>query len=95
MTRIRRLVLDVLKPYEPELPEFARRVADGDSTVALTASLLETDRKVQNVKLSLEGEDLDVDAIEARIERLGASVHSIDEVACGDYVVAERRTPQD
>lgn len=95
MSPIRRLVLDVLKPYEPELPEFTRRVSEVDSVDALTASLLETDRKVQNVKLSLEGGDIDVAAVETQIEALGGSVHSIDEVACGEYVVAERQTPQD
>ena len=95
MSQIRRLVLDVLKPYEPELPEFTRRVAETESVEALTTSLLETDRKVQNVKLSLEGTNLDVEAIEQQVETQGGSVHSIDEVACGEYVVAERETPQD
>ena len=95
MAPIRRLVLDVLKPHDPEVPEFARRVSRTDSIDALTASLVETDRKVQNLKLTVEGADLDPEDIERQIETLGGSVHSIDEVSCGEFVVTERKTLQD
>lgn len=95
MAPIRRLVLDVLKPHDPEIPEFASHVSRADSVDALTASLVETDRKVQNLKLTVEGADLETDAIEEQIEMLGGSVHSVDEVSCGEFVVTERKTLQD
>lgn len=95
MAPIRRLVLDVLKPHNPEVQEFARRVSEADSVQAMTISLVETDRKVQNLKVTVEGEDIDVEALEEQIEMLGGSVHSVDEVSCGEFVVTERRTPQD
>ena len=95
MTTVRRLVVDVLKPHDPSLVEFTRRVADVERVDGVTTSLIELDQEVQNVKLTLEGEGLDYGAIEEAIEGLGGSVHSIDQVACGERVVEDRRTLQD
>ena len=50
---------------------------------------------MQNVKLTFESDDLDFEVIEDTIENLGGSVHSVDQVACGDSVVTDRRTLQD
>lgn len=94
MATLRRLVVDVLKPHEPPLVDFAQRLAGTDGVAALSTSLIETDRDVQNVKITFEGE-LDVDAIEAAVEQQGGTVHSVDEVGCGEYVVEDRPTPQD
>jgi len=95
MVAVRRLVIDVLKPHEPPLLEFTEEVAAVDGVEGATGSLLELDREVQNIKLSLEGADLDYDAVESTVEDLGGTVHSVDEVACGDVVVEERPTQQD
>jgi hypothetical protein len=95
MASVRRLVIDVLKPHEPSLLEFTRRVAEVDSIEGVSSSLIELDNEVQNLKLTFEGADVDYEAIEEAIEGQGGTVHSIDEVACGDYVVDERPTLQD
>lgn len=95
MSPIRRLVVDVLKPHDPPLPEFASRLADVESVAGVTVTLVELDREVQNVKLTFEGETVEYDAVEAAVERLGGTVHSVDEVACGEYIVEDRQTPQD
>jgi len=95
MAPVRRLVIDVLKPHEPPLVEFTRGVGKTESVEAIAASLVELDQEVQNVKLTLEGPDVDLALIEDAVERLGGTVHSVDEVACGEYVVEERPTPQD
>jgi hypothetical protein len=93
MTKIRRVVLDVLKPHDPALPEFTRDVADLADVSAVDANLVEMDREVQNVKLAVDGRDLDVLAIETEIETLGATVHSIDRIAAGDYIMGENGRP--
>jgi hypothetical protein len=95
MTTVRRLVIDVLKPHDPPLVEFTRRVSDVESVEGVTSALIELDQEVQNVKLTFEGAGLEYDAIEETVERLGATVHSVDEVACGEHVVENRPTPQD
>lgn len=95
MSDLRRIVFDVLKPHDPTLAEFTNHVADAESVEAATASLVERDEEVQNVKITVEGAAVDLDAVEAAVDDLGGSVHSIDQVAYGDYVVEDRRTPQD
>lgn len=95
MAPIRRLVIDVLKPHEPPLVDFTDHIAETEGVNAVTASLIELDTEVQNIKLSLEGASLSLAAVEETVEHLGGTVHSVDEVACGEYVVEDRQTPQD
>jgi len=95
MAPVRRLVIDVLKPHEPSLTDFTAQIGDLDSVAGATGTLVELDQEVQNVKITVEGETLAVDAVEDRVAELGGSVHSVDEVACGEYTVEARRTLQD
>lgn len=95
MAAVRRLVIDVLKPHDPSLLQFTNHVADSTDVEGVTSSLIELDQEVQNIKLTFEGTDLDFDAIEEEIEHLGGTVHSVDQVACGEYIVTDRRTLQD
>ncbi|WP_265109864.1 DUF211 domain-containing protein [Halosolutus halophilus] len=92
---IRRLVLDVMKPHEPDVLEFADVVADHEGVDGVNVVLIETDREVQNLKLTMEGSDVDATAVEEAIADLGGTVHSIDQVVCGERVVEQRDTPQD
>ena len=89
MARIRRLVLDVLKPHEPGIVEFTTALGDVEGVAGVTGTLVEIDENVRSLRISVEGEELDPGAIEERVAGLGGSVHSIDEVACGEYVVED------
>jgi len=84
MAPIRRVVLDTLKPHDPPLTHYTQRIADLDSVGQVTATLVEIDREVQNITLTVEGDSLDVQAIEDRVTDLGASVHSVDQVVAGE-----------
>ena len=95
MAPVRRLVVDVLKPHDPPLLEFARRISEVETVEGVSASLIELDNEVQNVKLTFEGDGLSFESIEAAVERLGGTVHSVDEVVCGERVVEDRPTHQD
>jgi hypothetical protein len=95
MPNVRRLVIDVLKPHDPPLLDFTKQAADIESVDGVSSSLIELDQEVQNVKLTFEGEALDFELIEERIEGLSGTVHSVDQVACGEYVVDEKWTHQD
>jgi len=95
MAPIKRFVVDILKPHDPPLADFTAHIADMGSVDGVTASLVELDREVQNVKLTVAGDDIDVDATEAEIEALGGTVHSVDQVSCGERVVEDRPVPQD
>lgn len=92
---IRRIVLDVLKPQEPNIVEFAREVGSRAGVDAVNAVLVETDREVETIKLTIQGPDVDVTAVEETVQTLGGSVHSIDEVVCGESLTDQSTTPQD
>lgn len=80
MPQVKRLVLDVLKPHQPNALEFAEALAalGGDYQVVLR--VIEVDERTESTLITLTGKALDYAAIEARIGDLGGSVHSIDEV---------------
>lgn len=95
MAPIGRLVLDVLKPYDPSTIAFAQLIAETDSVAAVNATLIELDKEVQNLKLTIEGDALEYDNVEAVIEDAGGTIHSVDQVVCGDRLVEDAPTPQD
>ncbi|WP_256393088.1 DUF211 domain-containing protein [Natronoarchaeum rubrum] len=95
MGTLRRVALDILKPHDPSLLEFAERISSVENVDGVSASLIELDQEVQNVKLTIEGEDLRYEAIETAVGELGGTVHSVDQAAYGEYVVEDRPTPQD
>ena len=80
MAKLRRIVLDVLKPHQPGGVEFAGLLADhlGDCRVGLEVE--ERDEKTESVTVVVSGADIDFEAVAAKINEMGASVHSVDEV---------------
>lgn len=95
MTRIRRLVLDVLKPHDPDVPTLGLRVSECDGVKGVNVTVVEIDREVENVKVTVEGDDIAYESVVDAVTEFGGSVHSIDEFACGEQVVEAIETPQD
>ena len=95
MAGIRRLVLDILKPHYPLTVEYAKALSELEDISGVNLSLYEVDQQTENVKITIEGDDLDYERIKEVIEELGAVIHSIDEIlaACPD--VALHQTLQD
>ncbi|RQG95239.1 DUF211 domain-containing protein [Natrarchaeobius chitinivorans] len=87
MAPITRLVLDVLKPHDPGVVPFTARLGDLEGIEAATATVVEIDENVKTLRVTIEGGDLEMDSIRDEIEDLSASVHSIDQVACGSRAV--------
>lgn len=94
MAPIRQLVLDVLKPHSPSTVEITHEVANAADVTGVNATLLETNREVQNLRLVVEGEAIDTDEVERRVHDLGGTVHSVDEVVAGETLVEYRNQPQ-
>lgn len=95
MGRIRRLVLDTLKPHDPSIIELAQSLSQLEGVEAVNISIYEMDRKVENAKITIEGSDIQFEAIMAIITDNGAAVHSIDEVVAGKMIIDDASTPQD
>jgi hypothetical protein len=89
------LVLDVLKPHNPSIVELAGVLGDVEGVDGVNLSLYEMDQKTENVKITLEGLDLDYELIRQEIENMGAVVHSVDEIAAGKKIIEEVETHQD
>ena len=95
MAKIRRIVLDIMKPHEPSVIEYSSELADLQCIAGVNSSMVEIDHEVENIKVTLEGDDIIYNEVEEVIERLGGSVHSVDKVLCGKIIVKELTTPQD
>lgn len=80
MVRVKRLILDVLKPHKPNGLEFSRTIAEQGEHWRVVYSVEEMDEKTESVTVVVEGEDLRFDLITAAIENAGGTVHSVDEV---------------
>ena len=95
MARVRRLVLDTLKPYEPSIVEMAEELSSLEGVSAVNISIYEIDRKVENAKITIEGEKLSYSRVLEVIEEMGGVVHSIDEVVAGKMIIDDAATLQD
>jgi hypothetical protein len=95
LTEIKRLVLDVLKPHHPSLVDLARRLSVSEGVSGVNISLDEVDQETESIKITIEGNNIDFDAICTIIEDSGAVVHSVDSVSAGKKLVEEVETPQD
>jgi len=92
--KIRRIVLDTLKPMEPNIIEMAKKLSVVDGVSAVNISLVEIDLKVENAKITIEGEDINFEDVEELITDMGASIHSIDEVVAGKEIIDDAETLQ-
>jgi hypothetical protein len=80
MVLVKRIVLDVLKPHQPNSLEFAKAIAEYGADYRVVFTVQEVDEKTETVQIVIEGRDIDFDAISETIAGLGGSLHSIDEV---------------
>ena len=95
MGRIRRVVLDTLKPHDPSIIDLADRLSDLEGVSAVNISIYEMDRKVENAKITIEGDTISYELVAELIEELGGAIHSIDEVAAGKMIIDDAATLQD
>lgn len=95
MTNIRRLVLDTLKPHQPSIIDVAQQLSALDGIAAVNISIYEIDRKVENAKITIEGDNILYEDVVKVIADMGGSIHSIDEVVAGSAIIDDAATLQD
>ena len=95
MAKIRRLVLDTLKPHEPTIIEWARQIAEPEGVSSVNISIYEIDRRVENAKITIEGENISYPRVSEVIQEMGGAIHSIDEVVAGRMIIDDAETLQD
>lgn len=80
MTQVKHVVLDVLKPHQPNVLELAQALAAQARDYRVRIDVEAVDEKTETVVIAIEGEQVDYEAIANVITSLGGSVHSIDQV---------------
>jgi hypothetical protein len=92
---IRRLILDVLKPHKPSVVEVSEALSHLEGVEGVNIIMNEIDQQVENAKIIIAGNPLNFEEIKNKLKELGATIHSVDEVAAGKRIIEEVMTPQD
>lgn len=80
MVSVKRIMLDVLKPHQPNALEFSQAIAKVGEDYRVCLTVIEMDENTETLQLEIEGSVIDFDAIESAITSMGGSLHSIDQV---------------
>jgi hypothetical protein len=80
MIYVKRIVLDVLKPHQPNGLEFTSAIAEQSPGARVKLTVIEVDEQTETVVIDIEGQDLRYNDITEAISNMGGTVHSIDEV---------------
>ena len=80
MLAVKRIILDVLKPHQPNALEFCKVIAKAGFDYRVRLTVLEVDEKTETLQLEVTGSDIDLEVIQSSISDIGGSLHSIDEV---------------
>ncbi len=80
MISVKKVVLDVLKPHQPNALEFSSAIAAVGADYRVYLRVLEVDERTETLQMVVEAKAVDFNAIQSAITRMGGSLHSIDEV---------------
>ncbi len=94
---IRRLVLDILKPFDPEINIVAKELINrcSSSDVSVNITVYEVDKLTTTCKVIIEGTHLDYDEIQEILISMNCVIHSLDQVVAGSKLVEDIDTPLD
>lgn len=95
MSKIRHIVLDVLKPHDPPVIDIASAIGDIEGVDGVNITVMQVDKDVEGVKVTIKGQDINFKEVQKIIEDNSCSIHSVDKVSCGEEIVKDSPTPQD
>lgn len=80
MVSVKRVVLDVLKPHQPNALTFSQAIAEAGADYRVRLTVSEVDENTETLQIEIEGSAIDFEAVQDAITGMGGSLHSIDEV---------------
>jgi len=89
VNKIRRIVLDVLKPHNPSIVELSKKVALCEGVHGVNCMIEEVDQETESLHVTVEGDGINYEKVAEAIRSAGAVIHSIDSVTCGRRLVEE------
>lgn len=89
MEKLRTVVLDVLKPHKPDIIDFGSAIEKEKTVKCLNLLVYAVDEKTESVKISLEGDNINLKSVKKVIEENGAVIHSIDRAVIGEKKIIQ------
>ena len=80
MVKIKRVVLDILKPHHPNALDFAQAIAEIGAEYRVNLTVIEVDENTETLQVVVEGDAINFDSIQDAVNGMGGSLHSIDQV---------------
>ncbi|MFW6110749.1 MAG: DUF211 domain-containing protein [Thermoproteota archaeon] len=80
LVTVRRLVLDSLKPRELSLIELSQALASVNGVEEVSVVVIEVDSKTETLKVTVEGPQIDHEAVWEVMEKCGVSIKGVDEI---------------
>ncbi|MHA1199549.1 MAG: DUF211 domain-containing protein [Candidatus Heimdallarchaeaceae archaeon] len=93
--RIRRLVLDVLKPHKPRMDVLAHAIAELHGVESVNIIRTETDSSTEGINVTIVGDNLVFEEIQEALRDYGSSIHSVDEVVAGEKIIESVLLPDE
>ncbi|HIE56024.1 MAG TPA: hypothetical protein EYP90_12750, partial [Chromatiaceae bacterium] len=62
--------------------------------LAVNVTVNEVDVETMGLIITIEGEDINFDDVEKELTRVGAVIHSVDQVVVGEKIIESTRPPQ-
>ncbi len=89
MGKLRMVVLDILKPHKPDIIDFGSAIEKEKTVKCLNLSVYAVDEKTESLKISLEGDNINLRRLKKVIEENGAVIHSIDKAIIGEKKIIQ------
>ncbi len=87
--KIKVVEVDVLKPHKPNIVELGKALCKVRTVQNANISVYAIDEKTENIKATLEGDNINFEEVEKTIDLYGAVIHSIDKVIVGKKKVID------
>lgn len=88
-------MLDVLKLHDPSIISFAVALEQVDGVSAVNCTIVEVNARTENLKVVIEGSNMEFNLISKTVNELHGSIHSINQVISGTRLIETVETPQD
>lgn len=80
MIFVKKVVLDVLKPHQPNALDFSKAISAIGDDYRVRVIVLEVDEQTETLQVEVTSSAIDFELIRQTVTEQGGSVHSIDEV---------------
>jgi len=80
LVKVKRLLLDALKPRELSIVELSKGVGSADGVQEVDIIVSEVDSKTETIKVTIRGPQIDYNAVSKVMEKYGVSIRGVDEI---------------